>query len=75
MVFVYHSIVLGRGSYRKLVHTEYALPHLGYDAAQAIRAVATSQLLTLVLVCLVINTMLGYFREVVSCLTRGMTTI
>ena len=75
MVYVYSSIVLGRGSHRKLVHGVYAQQQLGYDADQVLREVATSQLLTLVFESLVANIMLCYFWEVASCLTRGMTTL
>ena len=60
VVYVYSPIVLGRGSYRKLVRTVYTQQQLCYDAAQVLRVVATAQLPTLVLGCLVINTMLCY---------------
>ena len=46
-----------------------------YDTAQVLHALATLQLLMLILVCLGISIMLCYFLEVASCLTRSMTTL
>ena len=49
--------------------------HSHYNADQGLRAIATSQILTLVLAYLVTNIMLRYFWEVASYLTRGMDDI
>ena len=57
------------------MRTAYAQQQLHYDASQILRGVATLQLLTLVLACLVTNIMSCYFMEVALRLTIGMTTL
>ena len=75
LVYVYNSVVLGCGRYRKLVCTAYVQQQLLYNTDQVLHVLATSQLFALVLACLLINGFSWYFREVASCLTRGMTTL
>ena len=52
------SIVLGYGSYSKLICSAYAQQQLRYDADYVLCAVATLQLVALVLACLVTSIML-----------------
>ena len=75
MVYVYSSVMLRRGSYRKFFCTVYAQQQLHYDTDQELYTLATLQQLTLVWAHLVIDIMLCYFWEVTLCLTRGMTTL
>ena len=60
---------------KKAFHTAYIQQQLHYDAAQVLHIVAISQLLTLILECLVKIILLSYFHKVASCVTRGIKTL
>ena len=61
VVYIYSYIMLGCGSYKKLVHTKYIQYHLHYNADKVLCMVASLQLLALVFAYLVVNIILCYF--------------
>ena len=73
--YVYSGIMLGHGSYIGSLSVPCTQQQLRYDAAQILRAVATSQLLVLIFVCFGTCIMLCYLQKVASCFVRGMRTL